>query len=154
MHEFFSFNFHLREYFFVPHPPPSPISFLMVRLSTIISQGRVGYEMASGEMKIPQMESLLAGYDARRTEEAIMRKPEIMPSPYYPFTPLTGRAKEAKNHACRRRQFSEPELLIDLIYVFFGYILLSAIVISVQQQNETFIKVFPEFINRRITHGS
>ena len=124
--------------FFGLHPPPSPISFLMVRLSTIISQGRVGYEMASGEMKIPQMESLLAGYDARRTEEAIMRKPEIMPSPYYPFTPLTGRAKEAKNHACRRRQFSDPELLIDLIYVFFGCILLSAIVISVQWQNETF----------------
>ena len=59
--------------FFVLHPPPSPISFLMVRLSTIISQGRVGYEMASGEMKIPQMESLLAGYEARRTEVAIMR---------------------------------------------------------------------------------
>ena len=45
----------------------------MVRLSTIISQGRVGYEMASGEMKIPQMESFLAGYDARRTEGAITR---------------------------------------------------------------------------------
>ena len=73
VHEFFSFNFPPRKYFFVPHPPPFPISFLMVRLSTIISQGRVGYEMASGEMKIPQMESLLAGYDARRTEGAITR---------------------------------------------------------------------------------
>ena len=60
--------------FFGLHPPPSPISFLMVRLSTIISRGRVaGNEMASGEMKIPQMESLLAGYEVRRTEVAIMR---------------------------------------------------------------------------------
>ena len=40
--------------------------------------------------------------------------------------------------ARRRRQFSDPELLIDLIYVFFGCILLSAILISVQWQNETF----------------
>ena len=32
MHEFFSFNFPLREYFFCTSPaPPSPISFLMVR---------------------------------------------------------------------------------------------------------------------------
>ena len=32
MHEFFSFNFPLREYFFCtpPAPPPPPISFLMV----------------------------------------------------------------------------------------------------------------------------
>ena len=28
---FFSFNFALREYFFVLRPPPPPISFLMVR---------------------------------------------------------------------------------------------------------------------------
>ena len=32
VHEFFSFNFPLREYFFVLRPPPlPPISFLMVR---------------------------------------------------------------------------------------------------------------------------
>ena len=39
MHEFFSFNFPLREYFFgtlralrlTPSPPPAPISFPMVR---------------------------------------------------------------------------------------------------------------------------
>ena len=31
VHEFFSFNFLLREYFFVLRPPFPPISFLMVR---------------------------------------------------------------------------------------------------------------------------
>ena len=39
----------------------------------VISRGRVGCEMASGKMEIPQMESLLAGYEARSTEGAIMR---------------------------------------------------------------------------------
>ena len=70
---FFHLIFPCANIFFGLHPPPSSISFLMVRLSTIISRGRVGNEMASGEMKIPQMESLLAGYEARRTEVAIMR---------------------------------------------------------------------------------
>ena len=40
MHEFFSFNFPLREYIFLyfARPPPPPISFLMVRpLSVVIS---------------------------------------------------------------------------------------------------------------------
>ena len=59
--------------FFVFRRPLSPISFLMVRPLIIISRGRVGYEMASDEMEMPQMERLLEGYDARRTEVAIMR---------------------------------------------------------------------------------
>ena len=31
VHDFFSFNFPLRQYFFVLRAPPPPISFLMVR---------------------------------------------------------------------------------------------------------------------------
>ena len=41
--------------------------------------------------------------------------------------------------ACGRSQFPTPELLIDLIYVLFGYIFFRANKISaVQQQNEMF----------------
>ena len=58
--------------------------------------------------------------------------------------------------ACRRSQFPTPELLIDLIYVLFGYIFFRAKKITaVQQKNEMFsehLETFCrlEFIERRI----
>ena len=55
--------------------------------------------------------------------------------------------------ARKKRQFSTPELLIDLIYLFFWYIFLRALLISVQRQTicfQNFYKRFLEFMEGRI----